>query len=91
MPAGNYIFSVDSSGAMLIRGTAPGQSGMLVAVQADEAISKPLLGARFDKTTNATILSRITLPSGSAYLVLPTLRSARLLPRTGSGVLSSRH
>lgn len=91
MPAGDYIFSVESSGVLLIRGTARGLGGVMVAVQADSALAQPLAGAAFDRSASATVLSRITLPSGGVYRVMPTFRSARLVPVSDSGVLLSRH
>lgn len=93
MPAGDYAFSVES-GVLIVRGAPPALSTALVAVQADSSmLASPSAG--FDKSADARVLSRVTLPGGTSYLVQPSLshktRTAKSLAQPEGSVLLTRH
>jgi len=90
MPAGEYKFSVDS-GVLLVQGASPVLVSAMMAVQADAAVSPTSPNAAFEKSATTAVLSRITLPSGSAYIVPALLHVSKPRPLADSGVVLSRH
>jgi hypothetical protein len=91
MPAGEYRFTMDTRGILLIQGDPPILSSTLVSVQADSVMSRSSPSAGFDKTANSAVFSRITLPSGSAYSVLSPVRGAKSPSLTDGSALLFRH
>jgi hypothetical protein len=90
MPAGDYQFSVDTTGVLMVRGTGPAAASAIIAALADAgATASP--SAVFEKSLRGAALAKVTLPSGIAYS-LPGFRpGGKLMPLTDSTVLLSRH
>jgi hypothetical protein len=90
LPAGKYIFSVEN-GVLLVQGAAPIVVSVMTAVRGDAAVSPASPSAAFEKSATTAVLSRITLPSGSAYLVPALTHVSKHRPLADSGVVLSRH
>jgi hypothetical protein len=77
MPAGEYTIEEPTMhGVLLLRGTQPNSTALVLAVNAGPSSSNHA-GVTFSKRGSAIVLSTISVPGGSSYsLVRPEQRTA---------------
>ncbi|MEQ1886212.1 MAG: hypothetical protein ABL967_14195 [Bryobacteraceae bacterium] len=88
LPAGDYLFSVETSGILLVSGMAGTPGSVMTAVLAETASAQP--SAAFEKTAGTAVLSRVTLQNGVTYLLPAMKHASKLLPTAQAGVLMTR-